>query len=64
MADYFNTSIDYIIGYSDFPKKNERRFETSVNMQELELLKHYRAIPASQKEIIQVLIAEFFKNKA
>ena len=59
MAHYFNTSIDYLLDLTDIPHKIEPVTETMLNVEELELMRTYRNISASQKRIIQATIYEF-----
>lgn len=44
MADYFHTSIDYLVGYSTIPHKIEPVTETSLNKQELAVIENYRKL--------------------
>lgn len=62
MANYFNTSVDYILGVTDIPHKIEPVTDTMLNHAELELLETYRNVNSSQKELIQELIYEFLKR--
>lgn len=59
MADFFNTSIDYLVEYTDIPHKIEPVQENMLNADEQKLLEQYRRLSPSQKEAIQVLIKEF-----
>ena len=59
MADFFNVSVDYIIGYSSYAHKIEETHETSLNQDELLLLTKYRSLPASTKQTVQSLLSEF-----
>lgn len=62
MANYFNTSVDYILGVTDIPNKIEPVTDTMLNQAELELLETYRNTSASQKALLQELIYEFTKK--
>ena len=61
MADFFDVSVDYIIGYSSYTHKVEETHETSLNQDELLLLLKYRSLPASTKKLLQNLLDEFTK---
>lgn len=57
MAKYFDTSVDYLIGYSDVPIKYELYdVEHSLTASELRLLEYYRSLSCSGQRMIQSLI--------
>lgn len=62
MADFFDVSIDYLIGYSSHAHKVEHVQETDVNEDELSLLRKYRSLPPSSKKLLQQLIDEWLRN--
>lgn len=51
MADIFNTSIDYIIGYSDVRQPIDRLFQSSVSEVECELMNEFRALDKKRQHI-------------
>lgn len=59
MADYFNTSIDYLVEYTDIPHKIEPVDEHMLNADESELICGYRNLTPSQKKIVQMVINEY-----
>lgn len=59
MANYFNTSVDYLLNVTDIPHKIEPVTDTMLNDTELELLETYRNVSTSQKDLIQTIIYEF-----
>lgn len=59
MADYFNTSIDYIVGHTSFSRKIEPTTETSLNADELEIIQTYRTLSKKQQELTKALINEY-----
>ena len=63
MANYFNTSVDYILGVTDIPHKIEPVTDTMLNDNELELLETYRNVSNSQKLLLQKLMEEFLKQR-
>jgi len=63
MADLFNCSIDYLVGHSSIPHKIEPVTETSLNEDELHILKHYRALSQGNKKLVTNLIVELAANK-
>lgn len=56
MADFFDVSIDYLIGYSSCPHKVEEVTATDLNEDELVLLKKYRSLPPASRKTIQQLM--------
>lgn len=59
MADFFDTSIDYIVGYTDFPHKIEPTKEFSLNQEEFELVSNYRKLSLKQRIIIRSIIDSY-----
>ena len=51
MADFFDTSIDYLIGYTDIPHK--------MNPDEEDLIQKYRSAPASFRKAVQMVMDEY-----
>lgn len=62
MAEYFHTSIDYLVGYSTIPHKIEPVTETSLNKQELAVIENYRKLSTKNLTLIETLIAELAKK--
>lgn len=62
MADFFDTSVDYIIGHSDISHKIEPTIKTDLNDDELILIENYRKLTKNQKKITQMLIDEYNKK--
>lgn len=64
IANYFNTSVDYLIGNSDNPQKPGNYVETDLSEQELAHLRLYRTMPNTVQELLDNLMSEFSKNKS
>lgn len=62
MADFFDTSIDYLVGYTDIPHKIEPMTEHKLNPDEEELMLKYRRLPASSRKLTQMVIDEFLNR--
>lgn len=62
MADFFDTSVDYLIGYTDIPHKIEPVAEHKLNTDEEELLRKYRSLPASSRNVMQMLLDEYLNR--
>jgi len=58
IADYFNTSVDFIVGNTDIRHKIEVVSEFDLNEQEAELMKNYRKLDDSLKIKFDKLIEE------
>lgn len=63
MANYFNTSVDYILGVTDIPHKIEPVTNTMLNQAELELVETYRTVSTTQRDLLESLISEFLKAR-
>lgn len=62
MADFFDVSVDYLIGYSSRPHKVENTKKTYLNADELSLIQKYRSLPPSSRKAFQQLMFEFLQN--
>lgn len=62
LADYFNTSVDYLIGHTDYPDKIEKREFCELSESESEVIEKYRGLTAEQRHILDLLIREFTKR--
>ena len=63
MADLFNCSIDYLVDYSSIPHKIEPVTETSLNADELDMLKSFRKLSSSHMKLVTDLITELSLKK-
>lgn len=61
IADYFNTSVDYLIGHSDIDRKIENACLCDLNKDEDELINNYRRLSADEKNSIQLVIKNYLK---
>ena len=62
MANYFSTSIDYLVGYTDIPHKIEPVTETMLNSDESLLIKQYNSLSSRQKQLIHLLIQSYLEK--
>ena len=58
MADLFDVSVDYLIGYTSYAHKVEEVSETSLNEDELAFLRKYRSLEPSTRALMQHFIDE------
>lgn len=56
MAEYFDTTIDYIVGYSDERYPLQHWSEQKLNPREKELLRQYRILTPEEQSYVQSLI--------
>jgi len=63
MADYFETSIDYLVGYTDIDHKIEPTTELSLNENEQLLITHYRQLTSRQRSLIQSVTESYLDEK-
>ena len=61
MADYFHTSVDYLIDYTDMPHRLEKVTDTMLNDAEFCMLTLYRQLTDSQKASIKMIMDEYKK---
>ena len=62
MADYFETSVDYIIGHSKIRRKIEAVSSYDLNIEEAKLVESYRALSNNQRKSIVLIIENYIDN--
>ncbi|MCI9359221.1 MAG: helix-turn-helix transcriptional regulator [Lachnospiraceae bacterium] len=62
IADFFDTSVDYLIGYTDIPHKIEPVAECKLNLDEEDLIQKYRKLQISSRKVMQMLLDEFLSR--
>lgn len=62
IADYFEVSIDYLIGNSSCMHKIEEVKDTELNADELALVRKYRELPASSRQVLQLLLDDILQH--
>lgn len=60
LADYFSTSVDYLVGHTDVRRKIENIQHDNLNAEEMQIIDGYRNANSCEKEIIKLII----KNSA
>lgn len=63
MADFFETSVDYLIGHSDICHKIEKVQPFELNSEEAKIIRDYRKLSKSEKESIQLIIKNYRKKQ-
>lgn len=59
MSNFFETSVDYIIGHTDISHKIEYTTETSLNNDEQTLIDQYRNLTVKQRSLIHSLVESY-----
>ncbi len=62
-ADFFGTSVDYLIGHSDINRKIEPVSPYDLNTDEASLIDTYRNLSAEEKESIHLIIKNYTAKK-
>lgn len=56
LADFFDTSVDYVIGHTNIRRKIEPTQAYHLNQDESEVMTKYRKLKGSEKECITMMI--------
>ena len=56
LADYFHTSIDYIVGRTDIRRPIEDTEPCFLNPKEMELIQHYRDLNESERGCVNTVV--------
>ncbi|MDO5346878.1 MAG: helix-turn-helix domain-containing protein [Lachnospiraceae bacterium] len=59
LSEIFNTSIDYIVGNTDDPRRLDSYSETALTDHELCFLRYYRNLPDQRRQIIDSLLEDY-----
>ena len=62
MADYFNTSIDFIVGHTDIRRKIEHTDVFHLNQFETEVITRFRSLDEEEKKCIDLTIKTFLRK--
>lgn len=62
IADFFEVSVDYLIGHSSCSHKVEAVQETELNEDELSLIQKYRSLSPSSRTALQNLMHELLQK--
>lgn len=61
-SNFFEVSIDYIVGHSDIPNPVEKTNEYHLNDAEMTHMENYRSLPKNLRDDIDRLMADIQKN--
>ena len=59
IADFFNTSVDYLIGHSDVRHKIEHVRAYDLNIEEAQLINGYRELSDRQKQTVLLVVESY-----
>lgn len=62
MADFFETSVDYIVGHTHIRRMIDDVSEYALNDRESALVDRYRQLPASSRKVLDDLITDMLKK--
>lgn len=62
LADYFDTSIDYIVGRTEIRRRIEYTEAFHLNESEAAVITQYRALKESEKNCISVMLTTLLEN--
>ncbi len=62
LAGFFNTSVDYLIGNTDNPKRYEEFDLSQLSKEEAGHLENYRKLTPYQRRLIDECISEYLRN--
>ena len=63
LADYFSTSVDYLIGHSDVRHKIEAVSPFDLNEDEAALITAYRKLTTEEKQSLHLIANNYNQNK-
>ncbi len=64
IADYFETSVDYLIGHSNIDHIMEELSEFDLNSDEISHMNNYRKLSKKQKEIIKLIVENYVEESS
>lgn len=59
IAEFFGTSVDFLIGNTDIQRKIEKVSEFQLNEDECNILNNYRRLTSKQKEFVSLLMNSY-----
>lgn len=62
LSDYFNTSIDYLVGHTDINHKIEHLSKTDLNDEEKQFVNNFRKLSSKEKESINLIINNYLEK--
>lgn len=59
MADYFETSVDYLVGHSDIRRAIEHTTHSELNDEESSFMGNYRKLSKSERESLRLVVENY-----
>jgi len=63
LADYFDTTIDYLVGHDPGPVREGPAGDFELSRDEYNLVCHYHRLSRDEKDSIRLVIRNYLKNK-
>jgi len=63
IADFFDTSVDYLIGHTNVRRRIETSDLPQLNTEEASMLSRFRRLNAEERNCLQMTAEAFLKNK-
>ena len=64
MADFFDTSVDYLVGHTAIRRRIEPTEAFCLNSYESRLITRVRNLDEEERECVDKIVATFLRNKA
>ena len=61
IAEYFNTSVDYLIGHTEIDHVMEAVTPYDLNEEEIAVIKKYRLLTYGEKESVRLILENYCK---
>ncbi|MGM9640149.1 MAG: helix-turn-helix domain-containing protein [Faecousia sp.] len=62
MADYFGTSVDYLIGHTEVERVIEHTSPFELNKEEAQLVEDWRQLRPAEKESIDLIVRNYLQK--
>jgi transcriptional regulator with XRE-family HTH domain len=62
MADFFETSVDFVVGHTNIRRKIEKVNDYALNEREAALIDGYRHIQDSERKVVEDMVAVMMKK--
>ncbi len=63
LADYFDTTIDYLVGHESGPTKENLAGDIELTKDEYALVCYYHRLSKEEKDSIRLVIRNYLKNR-
>ena len=63
IADYFEASVDYLIGHNTDPNENPSDCDTELSREEWKVIHAYRLLTKEERDSIRLILKNYTKHK-